>query len=515
MTRLLKVVILLIPMSIFLYLVLFNKDVIKRYKTAQGAYDNPMPSPYIDNPCPEDPCYITDVTDPCGAGVETCCSTQNGQDVCWYQDPNGKWWHGPDTTNNDDDGNGDNDDDDPIPTPTTTPTPGTATIQVYALTGPKTHLFSCDPSSNQSIIFIRKCLLNSSTVGCSAINGSISYVLNTWIYLNAIADALQTDNTGVTYTNVYTPEHYTISSLRADYVPYMTCTTNAAPAWLRNDTAYVIPSTTQTYLIGLGPILPWYRVRGGGNVYGDRIYSLMPLSQTPQLLFDATTLPTKPGIVSSSGGYNFDASGGSEGIANLSSTNWGTNNAFTKRNWYAFFLNRLSQAAQTPYEGTGNIPAAIGTSAYTVYKTSASLTINAGRAITNGEKIIFVVEGSLDIRAPITVNPGGFIAFIVRDDILINPTVGTTWDDTTPVVEGMYIAGGSIQTGHSTSGGTRKFVGKGMFIAEGPIITQRTLLDAGHNNDTPADLFIYNPEFLITMPDILNDVSYTWQEVTP
>ncbi|KKT60248.1 MAG: hypothetical protein UW52_C0028G0013, partial [Candidatus Gottesmanbacteria bacterium GW2011_GWA1_44_24b] len=33
--------------------------------------------------------------------------------------------------------------------------------------------------------------------------------------------------------------------------------------------------------------------------------------------------------------------------------------------------------------------------------------------------------------------------------------------------------------------------------------------------DTSADLFYYNPSFLILMPDILKDLSYTWEEVAP
>jgi len=82
------------------------------------------------------------------------------------------------------------------------------------------------------------------------------------------------------------------------------------------------------------------------------------------------------------------------------------------------------------------------------------------------------------------------------------------------VVEGVYIAGGDIKTGKSTNAGTERFVGKGMFAATN-IIAQRNLYDLNHNIDTSADLFLYNPAFLVTMPGVLKDLTIEWQEVAP
>ena len=156
-------------------------------------------------------------------------------------------------------------------------------------------------------------------------------------------------------------------------------------------------------------------------------------------------------------------------------------------------------------------------SSYTVYTTANNLTINSSWDVLAGEKYIIIVDGALEIQRPITVDDGGFLAFVVKNDIQINSDVGTTWDSSTPVVEGMYIAGGAIKTGYTTAEATARFVGKGMFAAN-EIITQRSLHDiqaVNHNSDTSADLFLYNPAFLVTMPDILKDLSYTWQEVAP
>jgi hypothetical protein len=235
---------------------------------------------------------------------------------------------------------------------------------------------------------------------------------------------------------------------------------------------------------------------------------------TPTLLFDNTIAPATPGILSSNTGVDFFDSWASPATESISTTNWNTNNAITAKDWYPFFTSRLSQAQQAAYIGTGEKPAAVSGLSFSVYKTSGDLTINTPWVIGNTEKLVVIVDGTLDIRNTVTITGNGFIAFIVKNNVLINSSVGTTWNSTTPVVEGMYIAGDTIKTGLSTAIGTERFVGKGMFIAK-TILTQRNLLTAGRNRDTSADLFIYNPSFLISMPDILKDLSYTWQEVAP
>jgi hypothetical protein len=60
------------------------------------------------------------------------------------------------------------------------------------------------------------------------------------------------------------------------------------------------------------------------------------------------------------------------------------------------------------------------------------------------------------------------------------------------------------------------FVGWGDGGVQG-IFLQRDLGVAGNenNNNTPAEMFTYRPDFLLSAPDFLRKPSYYWQEIKP
>lgn len=453
----------------------------------------------------------------CAGGQPTCDGNVGGQDVEWYQDGAGDWWFGPPSKEGNEGGADPPDNITPPDTPTITPPPGgSATIKGFAITGPTQYMYTC-----ANLVALKTCIDNPASPSCADVPGAKSFVSGTVFYKggNYPAQLKQTTAAGVTYSNVKSNvvQYITASHPSNYYSPYLSChSSNLYPTWVEGNSSYIYPDETTTYIVGLGPVFPWLQVQGGGNTFASTIYSLMPLLITPSLLFDTTAAPVQPGIVSMQ--YDLSDSIGSVGGLNISSTNWNSNNATTGKDWYPFFVNRLAQATKTPYPGTGGKPPAIAGQSYSVYTTASNaikeLTINTPWTIGTNEKLIMIVDGNLDIRAPITITGNGFVAFVVKNDILVNSSVGTTWNSTTPVVEGVYIAGGTIKTGLSTDIATERFVGKGMFAANA-ILTQRNLITAGRNRDTSADLFLYNPAFLVTMPDILQDVSYSWQEVAP
>ena len=53
-----------------------------------------------------------------------------------------------------------------------------------------------------------------------------------------------------------------------------------------------------------------------------------------------------------------------------------------------------------------------------------------------------------------------------------------------------------------------------MFVA-GSFLLQRDLEGISQNTTTAAELFLYNPRLLISMPDSMRDVPITWEEVAP
>ncbi len=131
-----------------------------------------------------------------------------------------------------------------------------------------------------------------------------------------------------------------------------------------------------------------------------------------------------------------------------------------------------------------------------------------------------IVNGNATINGQINIVGSGFVAFIVNGTITVSSSVGTSASLDNPVLEGVYVAmnasqTGGFVTGTSTSALTARFVGKGMFIAD-DFTLQRDLEGYGvGNSGSSAELFIYNPRLLLTMPEEMKENSVTWQEVAP
>lgn len=126
---------------------------------------------------------------------------------------------------------------------------------------------------------------------------------------------------------------------------------------------------------------------------------------------------------------------------------------------------------------------------------------------------MFLVDGNLTINGRINLSGSGVAVFIVRGNITVSPAVGVSKTSTTPVLEGIYLSNGTFKTGQSTNPGTEKLVAEGMFIANAFLLER----DLGDSNNTfyPAELFIYNPQLLLTMPQAMKETAIVWEEVAP
>ncbi|KKT38021.1 MAG: hypothetical protein UW22_C0015G0031 [Candidatus Gottesmanbacteria bacterium GW2011_GWB1_44_11c] len=515
MNRFLKIILLVLVLIPALFLIITSQSSKNMFDWKASAYDltgGGTPNPDTPPGCPY-PCYYLDPTNPaneCAGGQPNCDANVGGQDGEFYQDENGDYWFSP-NDDDDDEGGGGGYNPPNIPTPPTPPPPSTGTIQVYTVTADTTsYLMNCD-----QLPLVKTCIDTPGAPGCDTIPGNKSYLIGTVTYLNGIYQDTQTDTTGSRFINAPSNYIYRIANSKPGFSSYGVCHQQTPPettTWIEGNSDYLYPTKTITFIVGMGPILPWFQIQLGGNSYGDSVFSLMPLFSTQSLLFDQTSAPTSPGILSSFTGFDLSESQASVGLINISSTNWSTNNAMTAKDWYVLFSHRLAQAALVPYGEFGGKPDQVVGARYT--SPIHDLTINQPWVVADGEKLIVIVDGTLDIRSTITIQGNGFVAFVVKNDITVNAAVGTTWDSTTPLVEGMYIAGGTFKTGTSTDPSTERFVGKGTFAAQ-TILLERNLSATDHNKDTSADLFYYNPSFLILMPDILKDLSYTWEEVAP
>lgn len=200
-------------------------------------------------------------------------------------------------------------------------------------------------------------------------------------------------------------------------------------------------------------------------------------------------------------------------------------------------LYKLPFEPQNDFGGsTNNIQEPTGTPANAgvdAYYQSGDVTIEDPWSIESGESRVIFIDGTLTIKNTINVAEGGFLAFIVKKDILVDPSVGhEDVTNNTPLVEGMYIANGQIRfpsagvngTVREVSpgvfeGGDLKFVGAGTFVGWGGIAMERDFDDGvlrrQMNNENPTELFIYRPDLVLNTPARMRSPRYQWREVNP
>lgn len=271
---------------------------------------------------------------------------------------------------------------------------------------------------------------------------------------------------------------------------------------------------TLTWDIGAVPPGPWVQTQGGDVYAAMNLSSLLPVGIVPRK-FNLNGTGGYPGVVTYGTSYDFDPDSSSQGQALVSSTNWLVNETQAQVDYYQIFYRRLG--APTTPDSFPNLAAVTKPASRTTpYYVVGDMTTSGDWSVGAGENITFLVNGNLTIGGKINITGTGFVAFIVNGNITVLSSVGGAVGSGNPAIaiEGFYVTSptGTFATG--TSGvGTEQLVGKGTFVA-GNFVLQRDLGDAS-NVTTPAELFIYNPQLLIVMPEAMKDVPVAWQEVAP
>ncbi len=153
------------------------------------------------------------------------------------------------------------------------------------------------------------------------------------------------------------------------------------------------------------------------------------------------------------------------------------------------------------------------------YFRDGDLTVQSPWSVASGESFVIIVDGDLSIEDPgtvgelITVDEGGFLAFIVSGDINIDENVGhSTLTNTTGNIEGIYVADGNINI-LSNGGLDKKFIGEGTFVGWSGVNLNRDF-NAGVDNDSqPTETFIYRPDFIKNLPEKMLRSQMIRQEV--
>ncbi len=310
---------------------------------------------------------------------------------------------------------------------------------------------------------------------------------------------------------------YLVPSASSQYVQRLACWNRDNPAGSGTGTAasLTVDGSTLIWTVGYSLGTPWFQAEGG-DVYASAILRsyVQPGASTPVVVRDGTG--GYPGVVAYGTSYDFDSALTGQGNTNVSSTNWLAYAPRTTVDYYDYFYRRFGSPA-TPYAFADLLAVDKPTSSETPYYVVGDMTTAGDWVVGDGESVVFIVDGNVTIGGSITTTGTGFVAFIVNGDIAVDSAVGTAYNSQTPVLQGIYITSptGTFDTGTSTAASSARFVGEGMFIA-GDFLLQRDLEGYGTGNTThAAELFIYDPQLLFTMPDPMKELPVTWQEVAP
>lgn len=173
-----------------------------------------------------------------------------------------------------------------------------------------------------------------------------------------------------------------------------------------------------------------------------------------------------------------------------------------------------------------------------------STTIN----VAPGQKYIFFIPGDLvignssDLDQVLTVNNGGFIAFFVKGDVIVQPEVGKDLglsntrmpnaensgvgqnrDETTADVAGIFVADGAIAIeGNGSSGEPdRRFIGEGSFVSASAIVMQRSYSRDQPDMEwskivsgfSPSEVFRHRPDMVLATPRELQKEIIQYREI--
>ena len=189
------------------------------------------------------------------------------------------------------------------------------------------------------------------------------------------------------------------------------------------------------------------------------------------------------------------------------------------RETYSYFYSQYSLGFSPDDDYSGSDGDALKPAApKDAYFHSGDMTIQSPWDVADGESYVVFVDGDLLIEDPlavgelITVEEGGFLAFIVSGDINVDDSVGhSTLTNTAGNIEGVYIADGTI-TLMSNDGMDKKFMGEGTFVGWTDVVMSRDYNEGADNDLYPTETFVYRPDLVKNTPEKMKRSQMLWQE---
>ena len=247
--------------------------------------------------------------------------------------------------------------------------------------------------------------------------------------------------------------------------------------------------------------IPWFQTQEGDVHAGGSIDSSVPEGEK----FSLDGLGGFPGLVSYNG-LSADFSPGE-----ISSKNWLAKSK-SKGNFYSFFSELLKPNFQgTPIDGiilNSDLPG--GSGGVKAYKGN----IQTGEDWEIGTReIVVLTKGKFLIKNQIKVSEGGSLLVAAQEGIGVSKNLGDS-----ARIEGIFITDGGFYSSieedfnFTTAASSKSLTVKGGVIANLISLTR----DLGENNSTtPAEKFVYRPDFWLNLyPDLW--ISYhLWEELAP
>lgn len=258
---------------------------------------------------------------------------------------------------------------------------------------------------------------------------------------------------------------------------------------------------SDTSNIVVNPANAWFQTQGGDIHAQGSVISTLPESLlSPYFSLASSFTPSFPGVVSYGTTVDF-------GEGSVSEKGWLTKSSFSTSSFdYDYFFQKLSP---TDTFNCGSPTTSSGS-----YKVTGDCTLTGSDLDFGTSKVTVLVDGNLNIGRNITLDTanGGFVAFIVKGNIQIDPSIGRESSSVDPNIQGLYIANGEFKTNEGDSDSSARFIGKGIFKAN----TFNLERDLGADNaDTSAELFIFDPSLVMNTPTSLTTSQTSWLEVNP
>lgn len=252
----------------------------------------------------------------------------------------------------------------------------------------------------------------------------------------------------------------------------------------------------------------------GGDVHGQGVVSTIipadtctPPTCQPYLMLNDSN--DQHGVVSFGGSFDLGSycGGGSDDCVpdNVAedddTTDWNVNSSYAGLTYdYDWWLRHLRDETKASETFDGSDPT------NGIYLAPNTISTQNAWTITNGNKVIVLVNGNFDITEKIKVNNGGFLLVVAKDKITIADSLGGSRNNGD--VQGIFVAD-EIDFGT----GDIHFYGEGSFIGWTSVSLGRDL-GAANNADEPAMTFTFRPDLIINAPASVKNVYYpTWQQV--